>query len=113
MGTSIPAFLETSTRKQLPGCPPSTFDNIHLIRSDYRDWIKKDESHYDLIHVDIIHTFADTFACGLWSAKHAKCVIFHDTESYPAVKQAVIEIARDTGKKFYNFRESNGLGILV
>jgi Methyltransferase domain len=91
----------------------SVFDNIQLIRSDYRDWIKKDQSNYDLIHVDIIHTFADTFACGLWSAEHSKCVIFHDTESFPAVKQAVIEIARLTGKTFYNFRESNGLGILV
>jgi hypothetical protein len=91
----------------------SVYDNIQLVRCDYRDWIKKDETNYDLIHVDIIHTFADTFACGLWSAEHSKCTIFHDTESFPAVKQAVLEIARSTGKKFYNFRESNGLGIIV
>jgi hypothetical protein len=91
----------------------SAFDNIQLKRCDYRDWIKVDESRYDLIHVDIIHTFADTFACGLWSAEHSKCTIFHDTLSFPAVKQAVVEIARKTGKKVYNFRESHGLGILV
>ena len=91
----------------------SDFHNIRLIRSDYRDWISKDNSVYDLIHVDIVHTYADTFACGLWSAMHSKCVLFHDTESFPTVKQAVIDIARETNKIFYNFRESNGLGILV
>jgi hypothetical protein len=105
-GTFKDLYGETASRL-------SIFDNIQLVRSDYREWIKKDESSYDLIHVDIIHTFADTFACGLWSAEHSKCVIFHDTESFPAVRQAVIEIARSTGKTFYNFRESNGLGILV
>lgn len=91
----------------------SGFDNIKLVRSDYRDWISKDDSFYDLIHVDIVHTYADTFACGLWSAKHSNCVIFHDTESFPTVRRAVIEIARATNRSFYNFKESNGLGILV
>lgn len=99
-------FLETSDRLR-------EYENIKLIRSDYRDWINKDHSSYDLIHVDIVHTYADTFACGLWSATHSKCTLFHDTESFPAVKQAVKEIARHTGKKFYNFKESNGLAILV
>jgi predicted O-methyltransferase YrrM len=91
----------------------SSFDNIRLVRSDYRDWIKQDNSYYDLIHIDIIHTYADTFACGVWSAEHAKCVIFHDTESFPEVKEAVREICRKTGKNFYNFTESYGLGIIV
>jgi hypothetical protein len=91
----------------------SIFENIKLVRSDYRDWIKHDTSSYDLIHIDIIHTYADTFACGLWSASHSRCAIFHDTESFPAVKQAVSDIARCTGKAFYNFKESNGLGLLV
>jgi predicted O-methyltransferase YrrM len=99
-------FAETSER--LAG-----FKNIQLIRSDYRDWIAKDNSTYDLIHVDIVHTYVDTFACGLWSAQHAQCVLFHDTLSFSAVKRAVIDISRQTGKRFYNFKESNGLGILV
>jgi hypothetical protein len=89
------------------------YDNVTLIRSDYRDFIKNDKGFYDLIHVDIVHTFADTFACGLWSANHSTCSIFHDTESFPAVRQAIQEIARRTGKTFYNFEESNGLGILI
>ena len=91
----------------------SGFQNIQLVRSDYRDWIAKDDSFYDLIHVDIVHTYVDTFACGLWSANHSKCTIFHDTESFSAVKRSVVDIARQTGKRFYNFQESYGLGILV
>lgn len=91
----------------------SPFENITLVRSAFQDWIKKDNSFYDLIHIDIVHTYAATFACGLWSAAHARCVIFHDTESFPAVKQAVSDIARRTHKTFYNFQPSNGLGILV
>jgi hypothetical protein len=91
----------------------SNFDNIQLVRSDYREWTAKDDSFYDLIHVDIVHTYADTFACGQWSAMHSKCVLFHDTESFPTVKQAVTDIARKMRKRFYNFKESNGLGILI
>jgi hypothetical protein len=99
-------FAETSARL-------SRFDNIRLVRSDYRDWTAKDESFYDLIHVDIVHTYIDTLNCGLWSARHSQCVLFHDTQSFWAVKRAVIDISRQTGKRFYNFKESNGLGILV
>jgi len=91
----------------------SCFDNIRLIRSDYRDWMANDDTVYDLIHIDIVHTYSDTFACGLWSADHAKCVLFHDTMSFPAVQRAVMDISRQTGKLFYNFAESNGLGILI
>ena len=99
-------FAETSERL-------SRFPNIRIVRSDYRRWITQDETLYDLIHVDIVHTYADTFACGLWSARHAQCVLFHDTVSFPAVKRAVSAVAQRTGKRFYNFEESNGLGILV
>jgi hypothetical protein len=91
----------------------SRYTNIKLVRSDYRDFIQREHGSFGLIHVDIVHTFADTFACGLWSAHHSQCTIFHDTESFPQVKQAVAEIARATGKQFYNFEESNGLGILI
>jgi hypothetical protein len=89
------------------------FPNIKLIRSDYRDFIRGNDTRYDLVHVDIIHTYDDTFACGLWSAQHSDCTIFHDTQSFPDVKRAVVDIAKKTGKKFYNYRKFNGLGILV
>lgn len=99
-------YLETVNRL-------AVFENIRLVRSDFKDWIKQDHNSYDLIHVDIVHTYSDTFACGLWSALHSRCAIFHDTETFPAVKRAVSEISRRTGKTFYNLRESCGLGILV
>lgn len=89
------------------------YPNIQLVRSDYRDFIRSEHGTFGLIHVDIIHTFADTFACGLWSANNSACTIFHDTISFPEVKRAVLEIARATDKRFYNFAESFGLGILV
>jgi len=108
MHTRDPRDLFASTSDRL-----ACFKNIRLVRSDYREWIARDQSVYDLIHIDIVHTYVDTFACGIWSVQHAKCVLFHDTESFPAVKRAVIDIARQTGKHFYNFEESNGLGILV
>jgi hypothetical protein len=99
-------FSETSERL-------SIFRNIRLVRSDYRRWIAQDDALYDLIHVDIVHTYVDTFTCGLWSAQHAQCVLFHDTVSFAAVRRAVSAIAHLTGKRFYNFEESNGLGILI
>ena len=89
------------------------FDNIRLIKADYKDFIKTDNSRYDLIHVDIVHTYDATFECGLWSARHASMTIFHDTESYSDVKRAVEDIARETKKKAYNFPDHFGLGIIV
>ncbi|MGE0770991.1 MAG: class I SAM-dependent methyltransferase [Cyclobacteriaceae bacterium] len=88
------------------------FENIRLVKSDYRDFIKAHDQQYDLIHVDIVHTYEDTFACGLWSAQHSQCTIFHDTQSFPEVKRAVSDIARITKRRFYNYRKYNGLGIL-
>jgi hypothetical protein len=91
----------------------STFNNILLVKSDYKDYILLNDQHFDLMHVDIIHTYEDTYACGLWAAQHSQCTLFHDTQSFPAVKKAVAHIANKTGKKFYNYRKSNGLGIII
>lgn len=89
------------------------FDNIELFMSDYRDWIQKDTEYYDFAHVDIVHNYEDTYKCGLWAVKHSKCCIFHDTESFPEVKRAVFDIAKDCGKKVYNYPFCYGLGIIV
>jgi hypothetical protein len=91
----------------------SAFNNIELIKADYKDWIKTDTEVYDLIHIDIVHTYEDTYQCGLWSAQHSTCTLFHDTESFPEVKRAVSDIAKITGKKFYNYPKYYGLGIIV
>jgi predicted O-methyltransferase YrrM len=91
----------------------SQFENIELVRADYRDWINADQSTYDLIHVDIVHTYEDTYACGLWSAQHAPCVLFHDTESFPAVRNAVMDVAAAVNRRFHNFPHQFGLGIVA
>ena len=89
------------------------FKNIELFKSDYRDWIKKDTNQYDFAHVDIVHDYKETYECGLWAVQHSKCCIFHDTESFPEVRRAVFDIAKNTGKKVYNYPYHNGLGIIV
>jgi len=89
------------------------FPNIALIKSDYKDWIKKDNNRYNLAHVDIVHNYPETHECGLWAARHSDCTIFHDTESFPEVKRAFIDIAKTTGQKAYNYPHYYGLGILV
>lgn len=91
----------------------SEFKNIELFQSDYKDWIKKDTTIYDFAHVDIIHTYEETYECGLWAVQHSKCCIFHDTESFPEVKRAVYDIAKKTGKTAYNYPHHFGLGIIV
>ncbi|RKE92365.1 class I SAM-dependent methyltransferase [Ichthyenterobacterium magnum] len=91
----------------------SKFENIKLVKSDYRDWIKEDTRNYDFSHVDIVHNYKETFECGLWAAQHSKCTVFHDTESFPEVRRAVIDIAKATGKNVYNYPYHNGLGIIV
>lgn len=91
----------------------SRFSNIELIKSDYRDWIIQDKNRYDFAHVDIVHTYAETFECGLWAAQHSDCATFHDTESFLEVRNAVKDIAKITGQELYNYPFYHGLGILV
>ena len=73
----------------------------------------KDDEQYDFAHVDIIHTYEDTYECGLWAVEHSKCCIFHDTESFSEVRKAVRDIAKHTGKTVLNYPYSHGLGIIV
>ena len=91
----------------------SKYKNIELIKSDYRDYIISDDEQYDFAHVDIVHDYKETYECGLWAVKHSKCCIFHDTESFPSVRKAVVDIAKDTGKNIYNYPYHHGLGIIV
>lgn len=91
----------------------STYENITLFKSDYRNWIPNDTNHYDFAHIDIVHDYKETYECGLWAAQNSDCVIFHDTESFPEVKRAVIDIANATDYKMYNYPYHFGLGILV
>jgi hypothetical protein len=91
----------------------SVYENITLFKSDYQNWILSDRNYYDFAHIDIVHDYKETFECGLWATQNSDCVIFHDTESFPEVKRAVIDIAHATGYKMYNYPYHFGLGILV
>lgn len=84
--------------------------NVKLIQSKYQDY--KDDTIYDLIHVDIVHTYEDTYACGDWAMQHASCVIFHDTQSFNEVSMAVNDLAKKYGVIFHNYPFHHGLGIL-
>ncbi len=97
-----------STKRLLQAYP-----NINLEKCTYQEWIVKDHSHYNFAHVDIVHTYDDTFTCGLWAAERSQCAIFHDTESFMAVRHAVIDIAKQTGKQLFNYPYHNGLGIIA
>lgn len=89
------------------------WNNIQLIKADYKDYIRNNDENFDLIHVDIVHKYKETFECGLWAAQHSKVTIFHDTMSFKKVKHAVQDIAKATGKTYYNYPNNHGLGILV
>lgn len=91
----------------------SSFKNVSLIKQSYQDFIKDHNERYDFAHVDIIHTYEDTYACGEWCIKHADVVIFHDTLSFPEVHKACTDLAANYDLEFYNYEESYGLGILV
>jgi predicted O-methyltransferase YrrM len=91
-------------------------NNVELIQSSYQDWIAQApaDAHYDLIHVDVVHTYEATYECGRWAADHAPVVIFHDSEYiWPEVKRAILRIAEETDRTFYNYPECFGLGILA
>jgi predicted O-methyltransferase YrrM len=89
------------------------FKNVQLIKSDYREYIKMNNEFFDLIHIDIIHNYYETFECGEWSVNHSNCIIFHDTLSFPEVFRAVYDLSVKYDLDFYNYTESHGLGILI
>lgn len=91
------------------------FPNITLVKSEWKDFadLQPESVHYDLCHVDIEHSYEETFPCGMWAAQHSDVTIFHDTRSFHEVMRAVTDIAEKTGKEFYEFSDFCGLGILV
>jgi hypothetical protein len=88
------------------------FPNITLARTSYQDWIRKDDSIYDAVHVDIIHSYDDTFACGQWAVEHSDVVLFHDILAFSAVMSAVKDLSIEHDLWFYNYPLKHGLGIL-
>ncbi len=89
------------------------YRNVWLVRSDYQSYIRGRVLTANLIHIDIVHDYEPTYELGRWAVDHADVVLFHDTEAFPTVKQAVSDIAEETGRMFYNYPKCHGLGILV
>lgn len=90
------------------------YKNIHLEKMSYQDYIRTKymNAPFDLIHIDIVHTYKETFECGDWAMQHADIVIFHDTESFSDVRRAVMDLAEKHKVEFYNYPKHYGLGIL-
>lgn len=90
----------------------SHLQNVQLLKLDYKEFIKQKSEKFNVIHIDIVHTFEDTYVCGKWALEHADVVLFHDTQSFLEVKLAVAKLAREFKIKFLNYPRYNGLGIL-
>jgi hypothetical protein len=91
----------------------SSWSNIELIKSDYRDYIKDNNERFDMIHIDIVHTYNETFECGEWAINHSDIVVFHDTLSFPEIERVCEDLSKIHNLEFYNYPHSHGLGILV
>ncbi len=85
--------------------------NIALTQSTFQDFLTRCPYTPDLIHIDIVHTYPDTYACGCMSLAICDMVLFHDTESFPEVKRACEDLTRLFGIPFRNYYECFGLGI--
>lgn len=89
------------------------FQNIRPIRSTWQDFFATNKARFDLVHIDVTHTFEDTFECGYYAARFADVILVHDTVSFTPVMNAVEALSRLMGMTFYNWPEVHGLGILV
>lgn len=110
LGACDPVQQESMTRSNL-----SAFLNIEIVTKTYQDFIASEDKQYDFCHIDIEHSFEQTYDCGLWAVQHSPVVIFHDTRSWPEVLQAMTAISDKTGCWCYDWPEPdgcNGLGIL-
>jgi hypothetical protein len=86
--------------------------NIDLYRMNYKSFIKNNNDFYDLIHIDIIHTYQETYECTEWAVNHSNVVILHDTVSYPAINKVCEDLRTKYNLNYYNITEHCGLGIL-
>ena len=94
------------------------YNNIILHEQPWREYVERynqlpQPMNWNLIHIDAEHTYREAYDNGLWAIQHAPIVLFHDTESFECVKQAVWDLAECNNKQFHNFVEFHGLGILT
>lgn len=98
-------FKQTKERLNRP--------NIELVRANYKDYIKTDNRNYDLIHIDIVHLYNETFECAEWSIQHSRVVILHDISSFNAIHKVCADLEAKH-KVIFNRTITNyhGLGVL-
>lgn len=88
--------------------------NIVLVSQSWQEYTATHPLVYaDLVHIDIVHTYDETFACGVWACRHADLVLFHDTDEFPDVRAAVSNLALAFDREFWNYPRHHGLGVLV
>jgi hypothetical protein len=113
---------ERSTKQQFLDNIPAEFKGkIKVYPISYQDYFEYAPlkqplaKPIDLVHIDIIHTYEDTFACGqlAWIHLRPKAMLFHDTISLPEVAKACEDLAAKYGLRFLNIPFSYGLGILI
>ncbi|UCS91987.1 class I SAM-dependent methyltransferase [Echinicola marina] len=94
-------------------------DNVKLIRKDFnRAVFDFEDGSIDCLHIDGLHTYdavKNDFETWLPKLKSNAVVLFHDTEVYRkdfGVHRYWKELIK-TYKLNFNFRHSNGLGIII
>lgn len=102
--------LQQETRAAL-----SKWPNIRIVNADCFDWMLGTEplAHYDLVHLDLVHTYEATYCAALWACDRADLVILHDTHSFPDVMRACQDAADAKRRVLYDFPDHHGLGILA
>lgn len=88
------------------------YKNIQLVESSFQDFIVNNDSRYDMIHIDIVHYFNETYKCGMWAIAHSDVVLFHDV-FHPDILGVCTALAHGYGLNFYCYESCCGLGILT
>ena len=68
LGACDPVQQESMTRSNL-----SAFLNIEIVTKTYQDFIASEDKQYDFCHIDIEHSFEQTYDCGLWARSALPC----------------------------------------
>ena len=87
-------------------------DKVEIVRKDFKTFANNNNNKYDLIHIDIVHFYNETFECADWSAQHSNVVLLHDTMTFPEMARVCRDISAKHKFEFYNIPYHNGLGVL-
>jgi hypothetical protein len=94
----------------------SQWSHVEIFKESYEEFFANHDlvkEKWDMAHIDIVHTYDATFECGKKTINRCGCVIFHDTESFPDVKRACLDLSEQMNMDFYNYPHCHGLGIIV